>query len=84
MTTTTARLLLAAALATSAYATAGTATAAAAPCSGYLSIYALNLPGYTNCMVDHVSTCTLGYDPLSPPFGQQVAPETVEYANCVV
>ena len=53
--------------------------------------YAVNAPGFVNCvivgtgaLVGRVGTCTSGYQPLSPPFGQQVAPETAAYADCVV
>ena len=82
MTRTATRLVLAAALAGATYAT-GTATASEPPCPGYITPYSINVPGYANCMIDRVANCTAGYDPLSPPFGQQVAPETVEYVGCL-
>ena len=67
------------------------AAQATAPCSGYFDPYAVNVPGWTNCMINygagrlaHVAACTGAYDPFAPPFGSQVAPETVTYVNCVV
>ena len=58
--------------------------------SPYLNPYALNLPGYANCMVDwsideanDALACTRDYDPLSPPLGANAVPETQDYATCL-
>ena len=70
--------------------TSASASGYALPCSGYLDPYGINVPGLVNCWVDaagnliiRIGECTFLYDPLFPPFGSQVVPQTVNYVNCI-
>ncbi len=61
------------------------------PCvDQHLNVYSVNAPGFASCMKDvaagfvtRVGTCTQAYQPLSPPFGQQVVPATLAYVDCL-
>ncbi len=73
------------------------AQATIVPCMEYIKIESIQIPGYVNCMLDvagavvafagqyviHVGECVFYYDPLFSPIPQNVAPETVEFVNCV-
>jgi hypothetical protein len=80
------------ALAASAFApTAASADASELACRAYLNPYALNVPGYTNCMIDlglttavRVANCTMAYDPYGPPLSAaHVQASTAAYVDCL-
>jgi hypothetical protein len=86
---TIARLSAAAAVALAALLPSG-AHAAGEGCTSELNVYSVNVPGFVDCsiastgrFVGRVGDCTSAYQPLQPPFGSQVAPQTQAYADCL-
>lgn len=59
-------------------------------CPGYITLEAIQIPGFVNCTVDavgnfivRVGDCLFFYDPLFSPIPSRVVPETVEFVNCL-